>query len=480
MSFVSYAQNYEDVMLWRALRDVRNGFYVDVGAWSPDLDSVTRAFYDRGWHGMNIEPNPQRLAELKAGRARDLNLGLAASDSDGTIVMYVVADTGLTTLEPEIADQHRKAGWNVSTIEVPRRNFSGLLDDHLESGQPIHFLKIDVEGHETAVVRGIDFSRHRPWVILVEATAPNSQVETHAEWEPVILEAGYRSVYWDGLNRFYLALEHNDLAASFAAPPNVFDGFVRSAEAQAISRKEEMERQAIELMAQVESDRQKAGQEATRAETLERSVQDLREQLEREGQRAEQEATRAETLERSVQDLRAQLEREGQRAEQEATRAETLERSVQDLRAQLEREGQGSRLAGLRADEKLADIRYVTHRTFLEALLFRPSGKPRTAVRRLVFHKSGKPRGVFRALVLHPDGRPHQPFRKWMTSAEYLRLPGARLGASAQVAAMQASPLLTAEAEAWRSVLHKDRLEDSELDALMLRIKAELQNEAAR
>jgi len=452
MSFVSYAQNYEDVMLWRALRDVRNGFYVDVGAWSPDLDSVTRAFYDRGWHGMNIEPNPQRLAELKAGRARDLNLGLAASDSDGTIIMYVVADTGLTTLEPEIADQHRKAGWNVSTIEVPRRNFSGLLDDHLESGLPIHFLKIDVEGHETAVVRGIDFSRHRPWVILVEATAPNSQVETHAEWEPVILEAGYRSVYWDGLNRFYLALEHNDLAASFAAPPNVFDGFVRSAEAQAISRKEEMERQAIELMAQVESDRQKAGQEATRAETLERSVQDLREQL----------------------------EREGQRAEQEATRAETLERSLQDLRAQLEREGQGSRLAGLRADEKLADIRYVTHRTFLEALLFRPSGKPRTAVRRLVFHKSGKPRGVFRALVLHPDGRPHQPFRKWMTSAEYLRLPGARLGASAQVAAMQASPLLTAEAEAWRSVLHKDRLEDSELDALMLRIKAELQNEAAR
>jgi hypothetical protein len=32
MPFISYAQNYEDVILWRALRHVEKGFYVDVGA----------------------------------------------------------------------------------------------------------------------------------------------------------------------------------------------------------------------------------------------------------------------------------------------------------------------------------------------------------------------------------------------------------------------------------------------------------------
>jgi hypothetical protein len=48
MTFTSYAQNFEDVTLWRALRDVEAGFYVDVGAWDPDLDSVTRAFSERG------------------------------------------------------------------------------------------------------------------------------------------------------------------------------------------------------------------------------------------------------------------------------------------------------------------------------------------------------------------------------------------------------------------------------------------------
>jgi hypothetical protein len=32
MTFISYAQNYEDVMLWRALKDVSNGFWIDDGA----------------------------------------------------------------------------------------------------------------------------------------------------------------------------------------------------------------------------------------------------------------------------------------------------------------------------------------------------------------------------------------------------------------------------------------------------------------
>ena len=55
MPFLSYAQNMEDVMLHRALREVKQGFYVDVGANSPDLQSVTKAFYQAGWRGINIE-----------------------------------------------------------------------------------------------------------------------------------------------------------------------------------------------------------------------------------------------------------------------------------------------------------------------------------------------------------------------------------------------------------------------------------------
>ena len=57
-SFKSYAQNFEDVILYRALGSIRNGFYIDVGAQHPEIDSVSKAFYDLGWRGVHVEPVP--------------------------------------------------------------------------------------------------------------------------------------------------------------------------------------------------------------------------------------------------------------------------------------------------------------------------------------------------------------------------------------------------------------------------------------
>ena len=67
MSFISYAQNFEDIMLWRALGHVSGGFWIDVGAADPDTHSVTRVFSERGWCGVNIEPirrNGDRLVRM--------------------------------------------------------------------------------------------------------------------------------------------------------------------------------------------------------------------------------------------------------------------------------------------------------------------------------------------------------------------------------------------------------------------------------
>ena len=75
--FVSFAQNFEDVMLWRALKHVEHGFYIDVGAYSPRVDLVTQAFYERGWRGINIEPNADLHRQFLVARPRDINLNVA-------------------------------------------------------------------------------------------------------------------------------------------------------------------------------------------------------------------------------------------------------------------------------------------------------------------------------------------------------------------------------------------------------------------
>ena len=66
--FTSYSQNLEDIRLWRALRHVTPGRYIDIGAWDPRIDSMSLGFYEKGWRGYHFEPNPTFAARLRAHR----------------------------------------------------------------------------------------------------------------------------------------------------------------------------------------------------------------------------------------------------------------------------------------------------------------------------------------------------------------------------------------------------------------------------
>lgn len=223
--FVSYADNFEDVMLYRALKDVESGFYVDVGANHPILHSVTKAFYDRGWKGINIEPIAPLHEKLAKQRPRDTNLQLAVSACSGTMEFYDVEDFGLSTLEKSLANSYRSEGRKVTKRLVAAKSLNAICEEY--AVEPIHFLKIDVEGGETSVLSSIDLCRWRPWIIVVEATIPNESDPAHDKWERLIVERNYSFVYFDGLNRFYVAGEHRELDKAFTVPPNVFDNFIR-------------------------------------------------------------------------------------------------------------------------------------------------------------------------------------------------------------------------------------------------------------
>ena len=52
---ISFAQNREDILLWRCFGRQRSGFFLDVGAGSPIRDKVTNLFYEHGWSGLNFD-----------------------------------------------------------------------------------------------------------------------------------------------------------------------------------------------------------------------------------------------------------------------------------------------------------------------------------------------------------------------------------------------------------------------------------------
>ena len=228
--FVSYAQNREDVVLWRALGHISAGRYVEVGANHPRIDSVTRAFYDRGWSGITVEPMHEFAEAHRAERPRDTMVEAVITDEDtDMVVLHEIAATGLSSIVDSVGAQHRAAGAPVVDKPVPALRLSEVLEHHGTPGKDVHFMLVDTEGSEAQVLASVDLHRFRPWVLVIESTAPNSTVQTHDAWEADVRAAGYRFCLFDGLSRFYVAEEHAEtLQARLAYPACVLDTFVEA------------------------------------------------------------------------------------------------------------------------------------------------------------------------------------------------------------------------------------------------------------
>jgi len=223
--FISYAQNFEDVLLNRVFADKKQGCYIDIGAQHPLYDSVTKAFYDRGWQGINIEPVKEYYDLLVQERSRDLNLNLAVGETESELDFFELEGTGLSTFDRETATRLANEGnYKINSYQVPILRLATICQKHLNS--PIDFLKIDVEGWEEKVILGNDWAHFRPTIILLEATIPNSPTRTKTNINSILQGQNYQHVYFDGLNDYYLANESSELKEHFATPPNVFDKFI--------------------------------------------------------------------------------------------------------------------------------------------------------------------------------------------------------------------------------------------------------------
>jgi FkbM family methyltransferase len=273
--FVSYAQNQEDVVLARALHpDDRAGFWVDVGAGDPVLDSVTAAFAERGWRGVNVEPLPCEHERLCAARPADTNLRVALGATAGLGKLFVepAENRGASTMVAELAERYRADGEDFIPIEVPIWTLAQVVADHVAG--PVDFLKVDVEGFEREVLAGADWSSFRPRVVVMEATVPKSDEPAHQGWEPMLFEVGYRFAMFDGLNRFYAHADEPALLQTLAIPANVFDDFVPYAWAHQVDLAQQWAHSLEDALTQAQQERDQLHENVARARATARYAQD--------------------------------------------------------------------------------------------------------------------------------------------------------------------------------------------------------------
>lgn len=204
---IAYAQNGEDLTLARLLAGIENGFYVDIGAGDPVEHSVTKLFYDRGWHGINVEPSPSAYELLVKERPRDVNLHFCAGAEDGAdyFDVYPSLNDSLSAPAEHLRKLMAEQGHTPQTRGARIFTASSIIYNHVPPGQVIHFLKIDVEGYEREVLNGLDMKVHRPWFMCIEATLPHTQTRCDQNWNEMLFDNRYRQILFDGLNCFYAA-----------------------------------------------------------------------------------------------------------------------------------------------------------------------------------------------------------------------------------------------------------------------------------
>jgi len=248
---ISYCRNLEDVIIQRVFADLRAGRFLDIGAGHPIDDSTTYALHERGWRGIAADPVLD-AALWQEHRAGDVALRTLVAGQAGTRRLfaypgYLQSSTGSADTRDHLA---RIGLDNPTEMEVRAASANDLLAAHAPD-HPLHFVSIDVEGMEAEVLAGLDLRRHRPWVMAIEAVLPSQATPSHAAWEPALLARGYRMMYFDGVNRFYLAEERHALAPRFAVPPNVWDSYTRDSDRKAEQRVAELEARIALLSAEL-------------------------------------------------------------------------------------------------------------------------------------------------------------------------------------------------------------------------------------
>jgi len=192
----SYSQDFEDLIIDKILGHKKSGNYIDIGAFNPERMSNTKRFYDRGWRGINVEPDYNNYLKFVEKRKEDINLNVGVSNLKGELKFFRFTVETLSTFSETEAEKIVSQGFELrETISSKVTTLEDIFSSYLKEAT-VDFMSVDTEGHDMEVLQSNNWEVYRPKVICVENNL-TSEVNSFLE------DQNYKKVATTNINSIF-------------------------------------------------------------------------------------------------------------------------------------------------------------------------------------------------------------------------------------------------------------------------------------
>jgi len=161
-----YSQFGEDKILDEIIpKNAVNGFYVDVGCFHPKKHSNTYMLFCRGWSGINIDMEIDKINTFKLARPKDYNYLGAVSDKIEKVKIYRNQKYGVSsTINPDVLNKKDI----IDTDYIETITLNSIINNSPFKNREIDLLNIDTEGNDFKVLKSLDLEIYQPKIIIIE------------------------------------------------------------------------------------------------------------------------------------------------------------------------------------------------------------------------------------------------------------------------------------------------------------------------
>jgi len=192
------AKTYSSITRFFKDSGIKNGTYIELGAFDGTQESNTR-FFDKclGWKGLLIEGNPINYQGVVESRPFSNKMSFAPSCDasyeleNKTVEFYRYPMTNVGLVD------HAKTYKGKPTVAVPCGPLSPVIEDIFQEGH-VNFFSLDVEGSEAKVLATIDFTKVQIDVIMIEIEnnfCQSKHCEVRNQVRAKMAKEGYKAYY---------------------------------------------------------------------------------------------------------------------------------------------------------------------------------------------------------------------------------------------------------------------------------------------